>query len=382
MIIKNNYIKQLDGLRAVAVVLVIIHHWFPKDNLIHIYTALFNGVDIFFVLSGFLITRILINNSIEAEQNITSKGSLIKKFFIRRSLRIFPIYYLTITFIFIFSDASGTDIRNSYPYFFTYTANFYFYNQGDWDGMLSHLWSLSVEEQFYLFWPWLILFLKRRYILPMILVFIFIGLVSQYNMGYLGDIFTTSCFDGLGMGALMAWIVVYKPFLIKKTFSFLSVLAVICVGLQIDRIFGSGFNFLPSRTLTAVCTLWIISWLLLNGNNTNSYFNSFWNQKYLILIGKISYGIYLYHLPVQFYLWEELSLFNSYLPDSIYSFNLYLLLVESSIILFFISYLSWRLIELPILKLKKYFEYQEDNKGVISNVNAGLSLLKKGENEL
>src|SRR5688572_26501202 len=96
-----NYIKQLDGLRAIAVLLVIITHWFPEGHPLNTYTSFFNGVDIFFALSGFLITRILLNNRIEAEQTGQAKTSVLKNFFMRRTLRIFPVYYLLITILFV-----------------------------------------------------------------------------------------------------------------------------------------------------------------------------------------------------------------------------------------------------------------------------------------
>lgn len=93
-----NYIKQLDSVRAIAVLLVIITHWFPETNQLNIYTSVFNGVDIFFVLSGFLITRILLQNRLEAESSVVTKSTVVKNFFVRRILRIFPIYYLLIFF--------------------------------------------------------------------------------------------------------------------------------------------------------------------------------------------------------------------------------------------------------------------------------------------
>ena len=96
------YFKQLDSIRAIAVLLVIIHHWFPERNPINTYTGFFNGVDIFFVLSGFLITRILLENRNEAERQAQSKSRVIKSFFVRRVLRIFPIYYLLIFFTALF----------------------------------------------------------------------------------------------------------------------------------------------------------------------------------------------------------------------------------------------------------------------------------------
>ena len=90
------YVKQLDSIRAIAVLLVIVFHWSPKPVLAG---AQYNyghiGVEIFFVLSGFLITRILLENRNEAER-LYQKKKVLKSFYVRRFLRIFPIYYLTV----------------------------------------------------------------------------------------------------------------------------------------------------------------------------------------------------------------------------------------------------------------------------------------------
>ncbi len=83
------YYKQLDSVRAIAVILVIISHWFNPSNILYVCTSIFNRVDIFFVLSGFLIRRILLENRLLAEDRETSKMLIVKSFFIRRTLRIF-----------------------------------------------------------------------------------------------------------------------------------------------------------------------------------------------------------------------------------------------------------------------------------------------------
>src|SRR5258706_16450661 len=96
------YIKQLDSVRAIAVLLVIISHWIPPYYLINKIPNGGLGVDTFFVLSGFLITWILLSNRQKAEQEDILKRSVIKNFYIRRTLRIFPIYYLVLILLLIF----------------------------------------------------------------------------------------------------------------------------------------------------------------------------------------------------------------------------------------------------------------------------------------
>ncbi len=357
------YIKQLDAIRAFAVVLVIITHWFPVEYSINFYTSVFNGVDIFFVLSGFLITRILLENRNESEIQGTRKGNVVKSFFVRRVLRIFPIYYLTIFVLFIIGPATESDIRNNFVYFFTYTSNFYFFSIQGWDGMLSHLWSLSVEEQFYLLWPWLMLYPNKKTLLPIILCSIFIGIAAQlYLMDVmLGDILTVACLDGFGLGALLAWVSVYKPALLKKTYPIWVILAIISCALQILRVAShSSYVVLPSRTLTALCTIWMIIAIILYREKKSLFFNGLLNNEILVFIGKISYGIYLYHLILPYCTASALVYLNSFLPAGIRAYNFYLIRLENFFILIALSYLSWKLIEQPILRYKKRFTYQDE----------------------
>src|ERR1700754_2151344 len=152
------YIKELDSIRAIAVLLVIISHWIPPNIPINILPNGPIGVNIFFVLSGFLITWILLENRKKTEELENTRGTVLKNFYIRRILRIFPIYYLVVFVLYIFSESSGTEIRSALPYYLTYTSNFHFFYIDKWDGILSHLWSLAVEEQFYLLWPSIMLF--------------------------------------------------------------------------------------------------------------------------------------------------------------------------------------------------------------------------------
>ena len=353
-----NYIKQLDSVRAIAVLLVIITHWFPETNQLNIYTSVFNGVDVFFVLSGFLITRILLQNRLEAESSVVTKSTVVKNFFVRRILRIFPIYYLLIFFLLAFASTTGTDIKNSFPYFLTYTSNIYFYNRQAWDGMLSHLWSLSVEEQFYLFWPWLMLYPKKSWLLPIIILAALVGTVSQM-VSPESDILTFACLDGFGAGAFFAWAMVFKPAFLEGSKKVWLLLAIAALGLQLLRVFGPGFSLIPSRTLTAFFTLWVILEIVSPKEKKFFLFNFILNNRVLIFIGKISYGIYLYHLLLPYYTFSAFDRLNALLPNALFRYEFYLVRMENFGLLILISYISWKIIEQPILRLKKHFEYQK-----------------------
>ncbi|PTX14231.1 peptidoglycan/LPS O-acetylase OafA/YrhL [Pontibacter mucosus] len=359
-----DHIKQLDSIRAMAVLLVIITHWFPEGHWLNSYTSVFNGVDIFFVLSGFLITTILLLHRNEAERIGTSKLTVFRNFFTRRALRIFPIYYLTLAVLYLLGPLTESGIRDNYLYFFTYTSNLYFFEQQQWDGMLSHLWSLAVEEQFYLVWPWVMLYLNKPYLLPFIVISILIGITSQLfllNQDF-GDILTFACFDAFGLGALLAWVRVYQPSLLPKLFKYSLALALLCFALQISRVMGqSSYLVLPSRTLTAVCTLSVIAGIILYKDRQLPVLSKVLGNSSLLFIGKISYGFYLYHLMIPYFSYELLGRVNAYFwPLGSELFIFYLVRLENFCLLILLSALSWRLLEHPILRFKTYFEYQNE----------------------
>lgn len=362
------YIKPLDSIRTIAVLLVILSHWLPL-TYIKIFDLGFVGVNIFFVLSGFLITRILLENKKEAEANNQNKLLVIKNFIIRRSLRIFPIYYLTILILFLLSEKTGTSIKQDFEYYVTYSSNYLFFAKQDWDGKLSHLWSLAVEEQFYLIWPWLIIFTNQKYLKHIILSVSIFGILSNYILAYIFphhimlNVLTPTCFDAFCSGAILAYIMVYKTEDVQTFIRWLSYLAPVCLLLFI---FGSLYNFntiLPIRTLVSVFSLYLIAFTIqYQGSIVHTILL---NNKALIFLGKVSYGIYLYHNFIP-WIWQGLinklnqlnvhiPLINSFIPDTI---SRALTLLERFALLVLISWLSWILIESPINKLKDRFNYK------------------------
>ena len=118
------------------------------------------AVETFFVISGFLITGILLDNRLQ-----NSQSQILKQFYIRRFLRIFPLHYLVLLLGLV---VNADSLRESWCWQVFYLSNIYFYLNG-WHGYFSHFWSLAVEEQFYLFWPLLIICLARRFQMPAII---------------------------------------------------------------------------------------------------------------------------------------------------------------------------------------------------------------------
>ena len=357
------YIRQLDSIRAIAVILVIISHWIRKDHFVNFIPNGLIGVDLFFILSGFLITSILLTNRLKVGQVYSEKFRLILNFYGRRMLRIFPIYYITIFLLLIFHDFLGTHIQNGFIYFLTYTSNYYFFKMQNWDVIVSHLWSLSVEEQFYIIWPFVMLFVPWKHIPKAIFLFIICGILSQliFRATQFGDILTSSCFDAFGLGALLAWQVIVKPVRMEKFFSLLSKVSIFAIIILGSIAFDRSYYFLFGRLAIRIIGLWFITYTVYREDKLNNSPNHFLNNPWLIRMGKISYGIYLYHLIIPTLLLKLSEKYLHFLLPLFQRGGFYfmILLIIQFIILIGVSALSWRFIEKPLLNLKKYFRYEE-----------------------
>ena len=363
------YIKQLDSIRAIAVLMVILHHW---TNNIPVFNFLADGelgVNIFFVLSGFLITRILLNGRKQIDEHGLKKTAVFKNFYIRRSLRIFPIYYLLLIILLLIDDPN---IKNDGLYYFTYTSNYLFYSGQFWPDKISHLWSLAVEEQFYLLWPWLVILIHRRLLPYVIALFIVIGISSNYiftDNGWWVYLLTPACFDAFGIGAALSYCIVYR----QDTLHFLNkrfyLIAFISFLLLVLRMYG--FYFLPTRTIHSFFGVIIIYYCVVR--NDLKMPNLVFNNRFLQWLGKISYGIYLYHVMIpglwkavlhQFSLLNIDLLYNEAMP---LVFKSTWLFIQHFIVLIIISALSWSLIEKPLNMLKEKFSQKDKAQSATQN---------------
>lgn len=352
------YIRQLDSIRAVGALLVVIWHWVPQESILFLYPMGSFAVNCFFVLSGFLITSILLNNRKEAETQSFPKNTVLLNFYVRRGLRIFPIYFLLILLMALIHHRLHFSL-NDLIASITYTTNFYFFAIKDWPLVIPHFWSLAVEEQFYLVWPLLMLFLPKRYLLHCIGLFILIGFISQTyitdrEFGYL---LPNACIDAFALGGFLAWVAAYKPATLPKFYRLICVLALISVGIiALDVI--DPFSIKQIRTAHSILCVWVIAHILMYSEK-KSWLVSFTNNKLLMTIGKVSYGIYLYHVlyyELVFYpMRDHLPFFKDLDPF----YQGWLFLVPNLFGLYFICWLSWKYIERPILGLRHQFSYQK-----------------------
>jgi peptidoglycan/LPS O-acetylase OafA/YrhL len=178
---KTFYIKGFDGLRAVSIIMVLCTHFGVYDNWSH--TGWVNslthsitgsvGVTVFFVISGFLITTLLLNEK-------QRKGKInYKNFIIRRFLRLLPtllLFYLVLLFLMYCGmlDIKPIAVLMSACYVYNYVPNPFYFSE------LGHTWSLAVEEQFYVFWPWVIVGFRKKGILLLAAVLILVSLIAIY----------------------------------------------------------------------------------------------------------------------------------------------------------------------------------------------------------
>ncbi len=341
----RSYIRTFDTVRAIAVLLVFVSHsgvayLLPSDSKLHVIptSSLGHfGVILFFVLSGFLITRILIRAK--------GKKNAYKNFLMRRSLRIFPIYFLTIL-ILLFIEP-GRYLGECAAYISNYT--FAFNSEAN---PLRHTWSLCVEEHFYIIWPPIVLFLATR--VSKVCVFVGFPLVSiasaivvykqfpQYADGlfYRGTNFQVF---SLSLGSALAY---SEPWLRANWMKTLLVGgALLACGLGVAGLLISRdapelvvkiylFSFLSAGIVCAFLAI----------NDRGGKLCDLVSNPVTSYIGRISYGLYLYHYPVYYF-------FGIINREQLTAGNILL----STAVTFAISICSFHFFEKPLLKLKSRF---------------------------
>ncbi|MET0463962.1 MAG: acyltransferase [Chitinophagaceae bacterium] len=354
------YIPQLDSLRAIAVLLVMISHWIPEKLLLNRLPNGRLGVDIFFVLSGFLISWILIVNKRKANAGTGGMRSVFTSFYIRRSLRIFPVYYLVLILLLIFHNATNTSIASSYPYYFTYTSNFYMFSLGGWDGIISHFWSLAVEEQFYLVWPSVILLIPERFLLKGILATIIVGIISEYSLLEFpyGLILTHACLHSFAFGALLAWFVTTNEQKLDWFYRLLKVPAVIAILYMITGLFYGEIYLFMFRTFSSLLALFIVTFIVVKSKTGKLDKHWFWSNGILIFLGKISYGLYIYHNLIPYFTYGFLERQGITVSDWLpFKMGYPVVTIVNFLLTIIVSYVSWKIVEQPLLRLKQKFSY-------------------------
>ncbi|WP_343523804.1 acyltransferase [Pedobacter sp.] len=330
-------IPSLDGFRAISIVLVVFCHsrflnGFP-EYLFDFARQCDIGVTIFFVISGYLITKIL-QHEYQAAASIN-----IKLFFVKRALRILPVFCLYFLFILFVNQKLNLGVNASnFIHALTFTTNFD--SSPNW--YLGHFWSLSIEEQFYIFWPLLIILFQKK--LRLIIIFFIayscIIRVVHYkfnlNTGFYG-FFSKS--DPIMVGALAALSNIQNSMLFQKkssiNYSFQLIALVLIIFFTYCSAHGRfGIMALPFGNVIIACAIMYI--ILSYTTYKNNYFFRLLNSRLFIHLGLLSYSIYIWQ---QFFIFQGISLLNGplYKLATIYLVSL-------------ISYNFW---EKPFLKIKQ-----------------------------
>ncbi|HKS26874.1 MAG TPA: acyltransferase [Pyrinomonadaceae bacterium] len=353
---KLGYRPALDGLRGISILLILEHHSPSHVNRLWFLPGGFIGVDIFFVLSGFLITTLLVQ---EWEQ---SHAISLKNFYLRRVLRLFPALFLLITLTALYALLAAPPDRKAGILFSIVPALFYATN---WviafnpDYQITPLgitWSLAIEEQFYIFWPLLLSLAlrlnlgRRRTILFLALAVAGVSLlriwmtlegVSARRMYYGTDTRADSLLAGCLLSLLLLWgWLPFRPWgaRVVKALAALAVLTLAAILIMMEH--TGPLLYLAGFTTISVSVALIILMLFYAPLRPAL---AILNYGPLVWVGKISYGLYLLHWPVR-------SLMIRLLPDlNIFSDLAYLCLT------FIAAALSFYLLERPFLRLKKRF---------------------------
>ena len=369
---KASYFQNLDGLRAIAAFCVIFAHlayWFkyPDNYFFDTLTFLMSfggnlgriGVICFFVLSGFLITYLMFTEE-------TREGKLnVIYFYIRRILRIWPLYFLTLFIGFIvyplILKAGGHPHHEnaSWLMYAVFAANFdHIWNYFPTSNMLGVQWSVAVEEQFYLVWPLLFVLLNKKKIFPWLLGFIILC-SETYSIRTgshiaAGDYHFLSCIRYLSYGALLAWWSFHKKELLAAILNKIKKPAVIliylsCIGIMMLQNYIT-LHFPGYIYLYHLAPVLFSMYIIAEQNFSENSFFRLGNFKTLSWLGRISYGLYLTHMIA-------INIILAVMPPD-RQFSL-LGAIAALLLCISISYLSYTYFESYFLSLKKKFSFVE-----------------------
>jgi len=361
----HRVVLELDGVRGLAVLFVVLFHCMPGtghryvDAVLALRHSLWIGVDLFFVLSGFLISGILLDQ--HACRNRYSA------FFARRTLRIFPLYYLVLLLIFgagsmlpeIQSELNGSA---SLGWFAGYGFNIWLAIHGGWPSseLLNHFWSLCVEEQFYLFWPVAVYSLRvvRFPLLAcgavLIATLLKVWIVFSGGSPITAFVSMPCRMDAFALGGLAAYASRFWSIQSVSKWAFwllvASGLGVCAVALPNRCLsFELSGSVLPGSSLVAIMFASFI-FLCVHPVSSTKWMQLAMRCWALRILGRYSYGIYIYHWLIQYSLirrdvfgWGQHSPWLGFLV---------VILVTG-----FVSVLSFHLFEAPLLKLKRYARF-------------------------
>jgi len=369
--VTDRRIPALDGVRGLAILIVLIHNasWIlgPSDHLVMklLLTATASGwvgVQLFFVLSGFLITGILLDTR--------ASDSYFRSFYTRRVLRIFPLYYAFLVGAFLLFPVVAepewiSSARQNQLWYWTYLAN---WTQGMGRGVqgLSHLWSLAVEEQFYLVWPLIVFACSRQMLRRVCLVVIFLTPLIRLGLRTATGLppnaayaFTVARWDALAGGALLAILLGQASQSSKRLpradSLALGAIATLATVTLIARGFPEDDPLVQvvGQTMTVVLFSWVVFVAAAARTPMHASVASLLRARWLRFLGKYSYAIYVFHFPVHIIAWMYLrDAVNG--EDNLWRIVRWAGYVSAvSLVSILLAMASWNLLEKHFLNLKE-----------------------------
>jgi peptidoglycan/LPS O-acetylase OafA/YrhL len=355
---KHVHLPALDGLRGIAILLVLMVHSVPRirgnSTAVEALNSFFHsgvfGVDLFFVLSGFLITGILLDNK--------DSPHYFRSFYIRRVLRLFPVYYgflvaltIIVPAIHRMAGIKLPEYHGSWWWYLLYFSNWKLNHEADTS--LGHFWSLALEEQFYFIWPLTVYLLPRRMLIWWCCLLGTIAVGMRWILVGKGiDLYaiTPSRLDALVIGALLAIAVrdiVWRDRIhrYRKPLTLVTLAGFLIFVLQNWR-----FPWNPLSAFFAAT--WFGVLVFRGATEEQSVLYQILNRPLLRNYGKYSYCIYVVHLVfLEHAMWLSGFLRNK-LPPASGRFAQLLVIVAANVIVYWVARASWRYYEGPILRLK------------------------------
>lgn len=352
----SEYYPYINVLRTLAMTLIIIGHW--VENL-RIFEVSHGCMILFFVISGFLIGGNLLRLKEKRDAGKIRLWQYFSDFYSRIALRIFPIYYLYLLFLCWLGYGF---LQRGMDDFFLFRGNWYIYEVGRYPVLKAHLWSLSVQMQFYACWPFLVLLLPRRYFVTscwLIIVLTFLsriafysGIVPGFDRLEISYLLTPNCLDAFAIGGLYAYWKRYGDVDTEYWNPRLKLIALCSLGVLflLDPLPFAVHRIIAKTLLTSTAAILLFLCL----QQYKGWMNKVLHFPLFSYLGKINYGLYVYHIIMPFFLYQissfliEHQFIKAPIPQTSFT-GLYIM----TLMLLGSATLSWYLIERPILRWRK-----------------------------
>lgn len=311
------------------------------------------GVDLFFVLSGFLIGGILLDNK--------NNKNYFKTFYIRRICRIFPLFFLWLSLFYILTSYLPVENNRVFyePYplwsYALFIQNFFLGETSFGSSWLAITWSLAIEEQFYLLLPPVIYFLNPRYVAPLLVVLILSGPAARLMTEGLGSFVYTYCrTDSLMTGVFIAWLIrkngVISVIEANRKFLWCLISGFILLFIYLTYLLTSPGDVINHFIFAILFGLIILATI----TTQNSFYSSILKNKSLLWLGSRSYAIYLFHQAVNGLWYGAFGINESEMTN----FEELPIVICSIITVIFLAEISYRFYERPLIKFSHRFRYE------------------------